>query len=88
MTRRITLNLDLNENDLDALQAVLSNPAAVAKAIAPRDPREQIRIVDVLAEMAGGVAKALAHVMANAIDKQIVSSEERWGGRHDRCGEN
>ncbi len=59
MTRRITLNLDLNENDLDALQAVLSNPASVAKAIAPSDPREQIRIVDVLAEMAEALPRRL-----------------------------
>ncbi|MFN9528351.1 MAG: hypothetical protein ACK561_06700 [Pseudomonadaceae bacterium] len=61
MTRKITLNLDLNENDLDALQAVLCSPAAIAKAIAPSDPREQIRIIDVLTEMAGGLAKACGH---------------------------
>lgn len=79
MTRKITLNLDLNENDLDALQAVLSSPAAVAKAIAPSDPREQIRIVDVLAEMAGGVAKALGHAMADVIDKQIATPAQERG---------
>ncbi|MDH0625931.1 hypothetical protein N5C38_25460 [Pseudomonas chengduensis] len=79
MTRKITLNLDLNENDLDALQAVLSSPAAVARAIAPSDPREQIRIVDVLAEMAGGVAKALGHAMADVIDKQIASPAQERG---------
>jgi hypothetical protein len=79
MTRKITLNLDLNENDLDALQAVLSSPAAVARAIAPSDPREQIRIVDVLAEMAGGVAKALGHAMADVIDKQIASPAQELG---------
>jgi hypothetical protein len=73
MTRRITLSLDLNENDLDALQMVLANPAAIARSVAPNDPREQIRIVDVLAEIAGGVSEALAHPMANAIDKQIAS---------------
>ncbi|WP_289931052.1 hypothetical protein [Pseudomonas aeruginosa] len=69
MTRRIILSLDLNENDLDALQMVLANPAAIARSVAANDPREQIRIVDVLAEMAGGVSEALAHPMANAIDK-------------------
>lgn len=79
MTRKITLNLDLNENDLDALQAVLSSPAAVAKAIAPSDPREQIRIVDVLAEMAGGVAKALGHAMADVIDQQVATREQGHG---------
>ncbi|AYW42603.1 TPA: hypothetical protein ACKPYC_001429 [Pseudomonas aeruginosa] len=73
MTRRITLNLDLNENDLDALQLVLANPAVIAKAVAPNDPREQIRIVDVLAEMAGGIAEALGRAMADVIDKQIAT---------------
>lgn len=75
MTRRITLNLDLNENDLDALQVVLANPAAIARSVAPNDSREQIRIIDVLAEMAGGLTEALANSMANAIDKQVASSE-------------
>ncbi|WP_394234476.1 hypothetical protein [Pseudomonas anguilliseptica] len=79
MTRKITLNLDLNENDLDALQAVLSSPAAVAKAISPSDPREQIRIIDVLAEMAGGVAKALGHAMADVIDEQAATLEQGRG---------
>lgn len=79
MTRKITLNLDLNENDLDALQAVLSRPAAVAKAIAPSDPREQVRIVDVLDEMAGGVAKALGHAMADVIDKHIATPAQECG---------
>ncbi|WP_313313565.1 hypothetical protein [Stutzerimonas nitrititolerans] len=79
MTRKITLNLDLNENDLDALQAVLSSPATVAKAIAPSDPREQIRIVDVLAEMAGGVAKVLCHAMADVIDEQAATLEQGHG---------
>lgn len=69
MTRRITLSLDLNENDLDALQIMLANPAAIARSVAPNDLREQIRIVDVLAEIARGVTEALAHPMTNAIDK-------------------
>ncbi|WP_137819869.1 hypothetical protein [Pseudomonas sp. 2FG] len=72
MTRRITLSLDLNENDLDALQIMLANPAAIARSVAPNDPREQIRIVDVLAEIARGVTEA-------AIDKQVASPEERRG---------
>ena len=59
MTRRITLNLDLNENDLDALQAVLAKPRAVAVAVAPTDPWEHARIVDVLVEMAGSIAVAM-----------------------------
>lgn len=79
MTRRITLSLDLNENDLDALQIMLANPAAIARSVAPNDPREQIRIVDVLAEIARGVTEALTHPMTNAIDKQVASPEERRG---------
>lgn len=59
MTRLITLNLDLNENDFEALQAVLANPRAVAAAVAPNDPWEHARIVDVLVEMAGSVTAAL-----------------------------
>lgn len=59
MTRRIALNLDLNENDLDALQAVLAKPKAVAVAVAPNDPWEHARIVDVLVEMAGSIADAM-----------------------------
>lgn len=79
MTRKITLNLDLNENDLDALQALLSSPTAVAKVIAPGDPREQVRIIDVLAEMAGGIAKALGHAMADVIDKHIANPAQGRG---------
>lgn len=79
MTRRITLSLDLNENDLDALQIMLANPAAIARSVAPNDPREQIRIADVLAEIARGVTEALAHPMTNALDKQVASPEERRG---------
>jgi hypothetical protein len=63
MTRQITLSLDLNENDLDALKAVLDNPEAVARAIAPQDSREQIRIIDVLAEMAAGLLDAMADTL-------------------------
>jgi hypothetical protein len=79
MTCRITLSLDLNENDLDALQIMLANPAAIARSVAPNDPREQIRIADVLAEIARGVTEALAHPMTNALDKQVASPEERRG---------
>lgn len=59
MTRRLVLNLDLNENDLDALHALLNNPTVVAKAIAPFDHRDQVRIIDVLAEMADSLVEAI-----------------------------
>ncbi|WP_449106285.1 hypothetical protein [Pseudomonas mohnii] len=71
MTRRITLNLDLNENDLDALRFLLASPVLVAKAVAPDDVREQSRIVDLLAEIAAGVAEAMGQTMADAIEKQV-----------------
>lgn len=71
MTRRITLNLDLNENDLDALRILLASPALVAKAVAPGDIREQSRIVDVLVEIASGVTEMMGQTMADAIEKRV-----------------
>ncbi|MEE4127572.1 MULTISPECIES: hypothetical protein [Pseudomonas syringae group] len=59
MTKRLSFSLDLNVNDLDALQTVLANPRAVATAVEPNDPWEHARIVDVLVEMAGSVAAAM-----------------------------
>lgn len=56
MTKRLSFSLDLNANDFDALQAVLANPEAAAAAVAPTDPWERARIVDVLIEMAESVA--------------------------------
>lgn len=51
MTVRTTFYLDLNENDRDALRTLLERPEAVAQAAAPRDRREQVRIMDLLAEI-------------------------------------
>ncbi|EPJ5971192.1 TPA: hypothetical protein ACNIGT_005087 [Pseudomonas aeruginosa] len=51
MTMRLTLNLDLNANDLEALCSLVDHPKAVAAAAAPHDPRGQARIIDVLAEI-------------------------------------
>ncbi|WP_170977503.1 hypothetical protein [Pseudomonas asiatica] len=51
MTARTAFALDLNENDRDALRTLLDHPEAVAKAAAPSDPRQQARIIDLLAEM-------------------------------------
>lgn len=59
MTKRLSFSLDLNANDLDALQAVLANPRAVAAVVAPNDPWEHARIVDVLIEMADSVVTAI-----------------------------
>lgn len=51
MTVRTTFILDLNANDRDALRTLLERAEAVALAAAPRDPREQARIIDLLAEI-------------------------------------
>lgn len=51
MTVRTTFSLDLNANDLDALRTLLERAEAVVQAAAPRDPREQARIIDLLAEI-------------------------------------
>lgn len=51
MTTRTAFALDLNENDRDALRTLLDHPVAVANAAAPSDPREQARIIDLLAEI-------------------------------------
>ncbi|MFU6844180.1 hypothetical protein ACM77K_03620 [Pseudomonas aeruginosa] len=51
MTMRLTLNLDLNANDLDALRTLVEHHEAVAATAAPYDPREQARIIDVLIEI-------------------------------------
>lgn len=59
MTKRLSFSLDLNTNDLNALQTVLANPRAVATPVAPKDPWEHARIVDVLSEMADCVAAAI-----------------------------
>ena len=59
MTKRLSFSLDLNANDFDALQAVLANPRVVAAAVAPGDPWENARIVDVLVEMSESVAAAM-----------------------------
>lgn len=71
MTRHLSFNLDLNENDLDALQSILKNPRKCAAAVAPNDVREQARIVDVLAEIAGAVAVAMGQSMAESLDTQL-----------------
>lgn len=59
MTRHITISLDLNENDYDALQRLLNKKSTVAQALAPADYREQARIIDVLNSISGEVSKML-----------------------------
>lgn len=64
MTNRLIFSLDLNANDFDALQAVLKNPRVVATAVAPDDPWERARILDVLIEIEESMAAAVKPVMA------------------------
>lgn len=65
MTRRLVLNLDLNENDFEALSLLLAQPQAVAQLVAPQDAREQARVIDVLCEMAVAV-----EAQSNYLDTQ------------------
>ncbi len=65
MTRRVVLNLDLNENDFEALSLLLAQPQAVAQLVAPQNAREQARVIDVLCEMAGAIEE-----QGNYLDRQ------------------
>lgn len=66
MTRHVILNLDLNENDFDALSLLLTKPHAVAQLLAPGDVRQQSRVIDVLTELRG----AMGH-SGNQLDMQL-----------------
>jgi len=66
MTRRLVLNLDLNENDFEALSLLLAQPQAIAQLVAPQDVREQARVFDVLCEMATSVEE-----QGNYLDTQL-----------------
>lgn len=74
MTRQIKLQLELNENDLDALMQLLANPAAAAEAVAPKDPRQQMRIVDVLTVVVCGVSQAIGQGVMDTMIKQFKAT--------------
>lgn len=59
LTRNFKISLDLNENDLEAIQTVLAKKTAVAKVVAPADCRLQARIVDVLDDISLELAQVL-----------------------------
>ncbi|WP_047306839.1 hypothetical protein [Pseudomonas fluorescens] len=52
MTRKLSIELELNANDLDALERLLEQPERLAKSVAGQDPRERSRMVHVLKELA------------------------------------
>jgi len=55
MTRRLLIELELNANDLDALERLLEQPERLAESVAAQDPRERSRIVYVLRELASAI---------------------------------
>lgn len=55
MTRRLLIELELNANDLDALERLLEHPERLAESVAAQDPRERSRIVYVLRELASAI---------------------------------
>ncbi|GGM29542.1 hypothetical protein GCM10009425_45140 [Pseudomonas asuensis] len=48
MTHHVTLRLDLNASDLEALAHLLMKRQAIAEMVAGSDVREEVRIRDVL----------------------------------------
>jgi predicted transcriptional regulator len=52
MTRRLSIELELNANDLDALERLLEQPERLAESVAAKDTRERSRMVHVLRELA------------------------------------
>lgn len=62
MTRRVILELDLNENDFDALTQLVADPQSVARTIAPDDPRVRTRVIDLLVQIGEAVERIPATV--------------------------
>ncbi|WP_339466775.1 hypothetical protein [Pseudomonas sp. EA_65y_Pfl2_P74] len=57
MTRRVILELDLNENDFDALTQLIADRQGVAQYISPSDPRVRSRVVDLLVQIGAAVER-------------------------------
>ncbi|WP_460371899.1 hypothetical protein ACOYXF_09990 [Pseudomonas sp. Tul1A2] len=57
MTRKVILELDLNENDFDALTQLIADPKSIALTIAPKDPRMQGRVIDLLVQIGDAVER-------------------------------
>jgi predicted transcriptional regulator len=55
MTRKLSIELELNANDLDALERLLEQPERLAESVAAQDPRERSRMVHVLRELASAI---------------------------------
>jgi len=55
MTRKLSIELELNANDLDALERLLEQPERLAESVAGQDPRERSRMVHVLKELASAI---------------------------------
>lgn len=55
MTYRLSIELDLNYNDLDALECLLEQPEKLAESVAAKDPHLRSRMIHVLMELATAV---------------------------------
>lgn len=62
MTRKVILELDLNENDFEALTRLIENPESVARTIAPDDARVRSRVIDLLVQIGDAVERTPAAV--------------------------
>jgi hypothetical protein len=62
MTRKVILELDLNENDFEALTRLIENPESVARTIAPDDARVRSRLIDLLVQIGDAVERPPAAV--------------------------
>ncbi|WP_397458760.1 hypothetical protein AB3464_01495 [Pseudomonas asplenii] len=67
MTRKLLIELELNENDFDALERLLQQPERLADSVAAQDPRERSRMVHVL------------EALASAIRDRVVDTPEQPG---------
>ncbi|BAV75225.1 hypothetical protein TRE132_32460 [Pseudomonas chlororaphis subsp. aurantiaca] len=57
MTRRLVIELELNSNDMEALERLLEQPERLADSVAAQDPRERSRIIHALQELASAIRR-------------------------------
>ncbi|MCY1298999.1 hypothetical protein D9M68_550490 [compost metagenome] len=69
-TQRLRVELDLNLGEQEVLQRILAEPNKIAHALAPNDPREAARIVDVISELAAACAQSLFEGTKEVITRQ------------------
>ncbi|WDH32413.1 MULTISPECIES: hypothetical protein [Pseudomonas] len=60
MTRRLLIELELNSNDMEALERLLEQPERLADSVAAQDPRERSRMVYALKELASAIRNKIS----------------------------